>query len=326
MRDTLSPMASPADVQVTVVVLTYDRPRALRRCLRSLCAQNTALSVEIVVADDGSGPATAEVVRAVTRDDPRVRHVRGPHRGIAAARNLGVGAARGRYVAIVADDYVLAPHFVSTAIEYLEAHPEADVVRFDILPLEHTWGARVSHTYYAASIARRLESEGITDAAARRGVATRTLEASGAAVFRRATLDAVGPWNETLQRGEDTEQTARLRAAGMEVHLLAAGTVRTSYRRVPFDTLRKSFLFGLWRTPVAAWSQPVTLRGKAHTLRRAIARARSDGESTFAALSFVPWMVAFEAAALSGVVWGRRRRRSVPAAPAPLVDGVAARR
>lgn len=319
-------MAPQVDPLVTVVVLTHDRPGALGRCLASLVAQDVRAPVEIVVADDGSGPDTTAVVRAAVQQDPRVRHVQGPHRGIAAARNMGVAAARGRYVAIVADDYVLAPQFLATALAYLDAHPDAAVVRFDILPLERTWGSRVSHAYYAASIARRLDSEGITETAARSGTATRTLEASGAAVFRRETLATVGAWNEALQRGEDTEQTARLRAAGLQVHLLAAGTVRTAYRRLPFDTLRKAFLFGLWRGPVAAWSQPVTVGGKARTLRRALAIARREGNPALVVASFVPWMLAFEAAAVIGGVWARLRPRPVPAASAPAALDSRARR
>jgi GT2 family glycosyltransferase len=301
---------------VSIVVLTHDRPRALTRCLASIAAQRTVASWEVIVADDGSGPATAHVVDDARRADPRVRHVRHEHQGIAATRNLGVSAAHGRFVAIVADDYVLAPEYLDVALDYLARRPDAAVVRFDIRPLRSNLGSRVSDCYYSASLARRLESEGYRLDEAVIGVPTTTLEAAGAAVFRAEVLAGVGGWDEQFQRGEDTEFTARLRDAGFSVHVLYAGTVRHDYRAVPIDTLRKAFLVGWWRRRVAAWTQPRSAPMKALTLGRALDRARRGGRSTAEVVLYVPWMVLFEMAIAAGHIsdlfahraWGRAGR------------------
>lgn len=292
-------------------MLTYDRPVLLQRCLDSLSAQDTTRALELVVADDGSGPATTAVVRAATERDARVRHVRGTHRGIAAARNLGLRAARGTtYVAFVADDYVLGPRYLETALEYLESTPAADVVRFRVVPTEQHLGARISHSYYDASVVRRLASEqvgtlGRSAVAADAGPGeTTTLEAAGAAVFRRAALDAVGGWDESLRRAEDTEMTARLRAEGYRVHFHPAEVVGHAYRRFPSDTMRKCVATGFHRAQLTRSAGKAVAGGKLSGLGALLWRARANG-SVGRALLALPWLVLFEALTLAGYAAGR---------------------
>lgn len=322
---------------VSVVVLTHDRPRHLARCLASLTAQDVDAPLEIVVADDGSGAETARVVAAAARRDPRVRHVRQAHRGIPAARNLGLRSASGHRVAFVADDYVLAPDYLRVALRYLDEHPEAAVVRFRVVPLDDHFGARVSHCYYDASVLRRLllEHEGaprglvarvrllrrLPGAAAAPGETT-TLEAAGAAVFRREALAAVGGWDERLRRAEDTELTARLRAAGQRVHFLPDRVVRHDYERLPLDTVRKCLVTGFHRASLARDPASRVVGAKASGLAVVAWRAGGAG-SPARALVALPWLVLFEAATLTGYVAGvvaqssKRRRPGTGASRRP---------
>ncbi|MDP1850369.1 MAG: glycosyltransferase, partial [Solirubrobacteraceae bacterium] len=85
---------------ISVVVPTRDRPEALARCLAALARQRGADELEIVVVDDSDGGGAAA---------PGARVVHGGARGPAAARNLGVRAARGAIVCFTDDDCVPAP-------------------------------------------------------------------------------------------------------------------------------------------------------------------------------------------------------------------------
>ena len=87
---------------ISVVVPTRDRPAAVARCLAALAAQDNDL--DVVVVDDGSADRRA-LERAIA-GAPGVRVVRGPGRGPAVARNLGIRAAAGEVVCLLDDDCV----------------------------------------------------------------------------------------------------------------------------------------------------------------------------------------------------------------------------
>ena len=91
---------------ISVVVPTRDRPAALARCLGALAAQGAA-ELDVVVVDDASADRAA-VERAI-RALPSARLVRGPGRGPAASRNLGVRAAAHDVVCLLDDDCVPEP-------------------------------------------------------------------------------------------------------------------------------------------------------------------------------------------------------------------------
>jgi glycosyltransferase involved in cell wall biosynthesis len=80
-------------VSVSLVIATYNHARFLGEALDSAVAQ-TLEGVEVVVVDDGSTDDTEAVL---ARYGGRLRVIRQPNRGLAAARNTGLAAARGTY-------------------------------------------------------------------------------------------------------------------------------------------------------------------------------------------------------------------------------------
>ena len=100
---------------IAVIVSTYNRPDALGACLRSL-ARQTDLSFEIVVADDGSGPATRDVI---TASQPRpgipLKHVWQEDRGfrLAEIRNRAIAASTGDYLIFLDGDCIAPAGFVA---------------------------------------------------------------------------------------------------------------------------------------------------------------------------------------------------------------------
>jgi glycosyltransferase involved in cell wall biosynthesis len=107
-------------VGLTVVVTTYEWPKALDVVLRSLAEQSDS-RFDVVVADDGSGPETAAVVERWSETfADRLSHVWQPDDGhrLALARNRGALAARGDYIAFLDGDCVPRRDFVQA----LKAH------------------------------------------------------------------------------------------------------------------------------------------------------------------------------------------------------------
>jgi glycosyltransferase involved in cell wall biosynthesis len=100
---------------ISVIVTTYNRQDALDAVLRSLSRQADA-GFEIIVADDGSRPATARVVETWRERMPeRLRHVWQEDRGFRAAeaRNRAIAASAGSYCVFLDGDCVARPDFVA---------------------------------------------------------------------------------------------------------------------------------------------------------------------------------------------------------------------
>jgi glycosyltransferase involved in cell wall biosynthesis len=102
-------------MEVTLIITTYNWPEALEVTLESVLKQ-TRIPDEVVVADDGSDPKTAETVEKVLRPSKvKWRHAWHPDQGIRQARikNLGVRYSRGDYLIFIDHDVVLHSQFVT---------------------------------------------------------------------------------------------------------------------------------------------------------------------------------------------------------------------
>ncbi len=115
-------MAPPSDTAgecnqlVSVVIPARDRARTIERAVVSVLTQTYA-PVEVIVVDDGSRDATSEIVARCESADPRVRLIRHPEsRGAQAARNTGIRASRGYWVAFLDSDDWLYPHSVAVRV------------------------------------------------------------------------------------------------------------------------------------------------------------------------------------------------------------------
>jgi len=95
-------MTSPL---VTVVIPTYNYGRYICETVESALGQ-TYSPVEIIVVDDGSMDDTRE--RLATYGD-RIRYIHQQNRGLSAARNTGIQAARGEFVALLDSDDLWLP-------------------------------------------------------------------------------------------------------------------------------------------------------------------------------------------------------------------------
>ena len=100
---------------ISVIVTTYNREDALAASLRSLGRQ-TDRDFEVIVADDGSGPATAALVETFKSSiGHRVVHVWHEDKGFRAGeiRNRAVLASRGDYIVFLDGDCIVRPDFVA---------------------------------------------------------------------------------------------------------------------------------------------------------------------------------------------------------------------
>lgn len=117
---------------VTVAIPSYNAASTLAATLESVLTQ-TYTNVEVVVVDDGSIDSTQEVLR---RYAGSVKVIRQENGGLASARNAGLLAASGKYIALLDADDLCVPQRLSMQAEYMERHPDVvlcstDFVGFD---------------------------------------------------------------------------------------------------------------------------------------------------------------------------------------------------
>lgn len=98
--------AKPMPV-ISIIMPAYQAQRYISQAVESIQKQTCEEPWELLVIDDCSQDRTAEIIKAYAAADSRIRYVRqNRNRGVAAARNLGLRLARGRYAAFLdADDW-----------------------------------------------------------------------------------------------------------------------------------------------------------------------------------------------------------------------------
>lgn len=94
----------------TVIITTFNRADLITRALDSLISQ-TEKDWEAIISDDGSTDTTYCCILPYLEANPQILYFRHPHRGISAAKNAGLNAARGKYIAFLdSDDEILPFH------------------------------------------------------------------------------------------------------------------------------------------------------------------------------------------------------------------------
>jgi cellulose synthase/poly-beta-1,6-N-acetylglucosamine synthase-like glycosyltransferase len=205
---------------VSVIIPVKNGEGKLEHCLRALQQQTyPAESFEVIVADGASRDRTVEIARAAG-----ARVVENPRQNTPAGRNVGIAAARGSLVAFLDDDCVPALDWLSRGVAALQTGA------FDALggPLpvpegSTPWSRAVDWVFCAAA----------RGAGAVQSAQTRTSVIDdipgGNALYRRAALDAVGPYDETLW-AEDVDLHLRMRMAGLKLGF-CSGFVASHRRR-----------------------------------------------------------------------------------------------
>ena len=112
------------EIEVSVIIPTYNRIKLLGEAIESVLAQRVE-SLEIIVADDGS---TDETGAWLEERYPQARHLVLFHAGVSTARNRGVEAAQGKWIAFLDSDDCWVPGKLKTQLEVAETLVEPTLV------------------------------------------------------------------------------------------------------------------------------------------------------------------------------------------------------
>ena len=109
---------------VTVVIPMYNVEDHIQQCIESVLAQ-TFQNFEVICVNDGSTDGTLDKLRQF--NDPRIKLIQQANRGLSGARNSGILAARGFYVALLDADDFWASEKLAHHVNHLNSHPNVGV-------------------------------------------------------------------------------------------------------------------------------------------------------------------------------------------------------
>jgi polysaccharide biosynthesis protein PslF len=126
---------------VSVIIIFLNTGEFIAEAIESVFAQ-TYRDWELLLVDDGSTDASAEIALRYSREHPeRVRYLQHPgheNRGMSASRNLGINSARGRLIAFLDSDDVWTADKLDEQVAILSSQPRASMV-YGAIQLWYSW-------------------------------------------------------------------------------------------------------------------------------------------------------------------------------------------
>lgn len=173
---------------VSVVIAAFNAAAFIEATCRSAMRQ-TWNALEIIVVDDGSTDGTDGLVAALAATDPRIRLIRQPNLGVAAARNRAIAAATGEFIAPLDADDLWDPTKIARQVERLqEAGPSAGMA--------YCWWAWID---VHDRLLDRSPSWRIEGRALERLVEVNFTGSASVPLYRRSALDQVGFYDPSLR-------------------------------------------------------------------------------------------------------------------------------
>lgn len=294
---------------VSVVVPVYNSASILPRCLDALLAQTYPSDrYEIIVIDDGSADASADVAHACLDNWAGVSHVlQQPNGGPASARNLGIGAASGDIVAFIDSDCVAERDWLGSLTE---AFTTSEVAGVGGPIINHCSPGWVTSYLQAANFYRHRARRGVVD-----------YLVTGNVAFRRSALLAVGGFAaDKGVWGEDADLSFRLRQSGYTLLLAQRGTVThfgspTSLRGLSKELYRYGYGSSVLARNWTRARQPdiqLIRHAVAAALSPALALSYSRSVGLLSAISFCPLVAVEHLAFCAGLIDGIRHAARRP--------------
>jgi glycosyltransferase involved in cell wall biosynthesis len=180
---------------VSALIPTYNYARYMADCVGSVLGQ-TYPNVELIVVDDGG---TDDTRQRLENYMDRIRYIYQENQGVGGARNTGIKAARGEYVALLDADDMWHPRKIEMQMRYVQENPNASVVavefteeRGDGWPaLPSSWPPRVeSFTIEQLALHARFLPSGV--------------------LIRKSCFDSVGMFRTEISGADDRDLFVRL--------------------------------------------------------------------------------------------------------------------
>jgi glycosyltransferase involved in cell wall biosynthesis len=235
---------------VSVIVPAYNCAGYVAETLQSVLAQDHA-EKEVIVVNDGSKDNTLEILRGF---GDRIRIIDQKNAGPPAARNAGLAAARGKYIAFVDADDIWVQGKLRAQAEHLDAHSEVAAV----FTKWHVWPAEADGSFVQPADICAQHVDGEIDAARSGWLYARLLFdcelLTSSVMVRAAVVQKIGGYDLGLFNGDDYDYWLRISREGTITKLAKVGVL---YRSLPGSVSRTprvtNFEYEVLKRAVQRW-------------------------------------------------------------------------
>lgn len=249
-----------ADVSVLTPVLNEEAH--IRETVASMVRQEFDGEIEFLFIDGRSEDRTKAILEELALDDPRIRVLDNPDRTTGFALNIGLAAARGRYVARMDGHTSYPPDYLALGVSRIERGDVEWVAGPQVPRGEGVWSRRVAMALETGLASIGSKRWGDRGAGADSEVELDTGVFTG--VFTRRLLEEHGGWRGGWPINQDSELAARVLAAGGRIVQLPAMGAGYVPRNSLKSLARQYYRYGLYRGKTAK-HHPNSLR-RSHLL------------------------------------------------------------
>ena len=125
------------NIKVTVIIPVYNVEKYVKQCLESVINQ-TFKDIEIIVVNDGTKDNSIKIVEEYT-SDKRIKIINKENGGLSSARNIGIKAAKGKYICFVDSDDFIDKSMIEELYNVIE-ETNSDVVENDVFLYDNKTG------------------------------------------------------------------------------------------------------------------------------------------------------------------------------------------
>jgi GT2 family glycosyltransferase len=217
-----------ASPKTSIIIVSFNTREILRDCIARLFEVSRGLDIEVIVVDNNSRDASADMVE---RDFPAVRLIRSAiNLGFAAANNLGFGQVTGEFILLLNPDALLEPEALQRALRHMSSDPSIGIGGGRLLdragsmqPSARLYPSLLNEVLVLSGLAARFPKSRFF------GRFDRTWDVSGRAsrvdwipgafaLIRKSALDAVGAFDERFfLYYEEVDLCLRFRRAGWDI-------------------------------------------------------------------------------------------------------------
>jgi glycosyltransferase involved in cell wall biosynthesis len=194
--------------RVSVVIPAYNYARFLGETIQSVLDQ-TFRDFELIVVDDGSTDNTMEVVSSFK--DNRIQYIYQENGGLSSARNTGIKASKGEYIAFLDSDDIWLPENLELKVKLLDSHPDAGLVCSDAYFFDNNTGANLGRSWHDPKRSHhRFDPVRATRQPLMEILRWGFFIGPCATIVRRQVFIAVGYFDESISPHEDWDLFVRI--------------------------------------------------------------------------------------------------------------------